>query len=93
MRKVKHNKIRNTGLLFEILLRQVTADILDKRRKNKALDIIKENFNKIKKIFNAINLDQDKDSIISSKKIIDAVFKVLKLKPKINAVNFFLFPI
>jgi hypothetical protein len=46
MRKNKHSKIRNTGLLFEILLRQVTADILDKRKKNKALDIIKENFNK-----------------------------------------------
>ena len=46
MRRNKHSKIRNTGLLFEILLRQVTADILDKRRKNKALDIIKENFNK-----------------------------------------------
>ena len=45
MRKNKHSKIRNTGLLFEILLRQVTADILDKRKKNKALDIIKENFN------------------------------------------------
>ena len=35
---VKHSKIRNTGLLFEILLRQVTADILDKSKKNKALD-------------------------------------------------------
>ena len=46
MQRNKHSKIRNTGLLFEILLRQVTADILDKRRKNKALDIIKENFNK-----------------------------------------------
>ena len=45
MRRNKHSKIRNTGLLFEILLRQVTADILDKRTKNKALDIIKENFN------------------------------------------------
>ena len=46
MQKNKHSKIRNTGLLFEILIRQVTADILDKSQKNKALDIIKENFNK-----------------------------------------------
>ena len=46
MQRNKHSKIRNTGLLFEILLRQVTADILDKNKKNKALDIIKENFNK-----------------------------------------------
>ena len=46
MQKNKHSKVRNTGLLFEILLRQVTADILDKNKKTKALDIIKENFNK-----------------------------------------------
>ena len=45
MRKNKHSKIRNTGLLFEILLRQVTADILDNRQKNRALDIIKQRFN------------------------------------------------
>ena len=29
--KIKHSKIKNTGLLFEILTRQVTADILDGR--------------------------------------------------------------
>lgn len=45
MRKNKHSKIRNTGLLFEILLRQVTADILDNNQKNKALAIIKQKFN------------------------------------------------
>ena len=46
MRKIKskHSKIRNTGLLFEILLRQVTADILDNSKKNKALAIIKQRF-------------------------------------------------
>ena len=38
MQKNKHSKVRNTGLLFEILLRQVTADILDKNKKTKALD-------------------------------------------------------
>lgn len=46
MQKNKHSKVRNTGLLFEILLRQVTADILDKTAQTRALDIIKEKFNK-----------------------------------------------
>ena len=32
MRKVKHNKIRNTGLLFEFLLRQITSDVLTKTK-------------------------------------------------------------
>ena len=45
MHRVKHNKIRNTGLLFEFLLRQITADVLNKKDKSKAADIIKNKFN------------------------------------------------
>ncbi len=44
MRKVKHNKIRNTGLLFEFLLRQITSDVLNKSN-GKAVSIVKEKFN------------------------------------------------
>ena len=44
MRKVKHNKIRNTGLLFEFLLRQITSDVLNKNNGH-AVQIVKEKFN------------------------------------------------
>jgi len=44
MRKVKHNKIRNTGLLYEFLLRQVTLDVLNDNE-SKAVRIIKKRFN------------------------------------------------
>ena len=44
MRKIKHNKIRNTGLLFEFLLRQITSDVLNKNN-GKAVKIVKEKFN------------------------------------------------
>ena len=44
MRKVKHNKIRNTGLLFEFLLRQITSDVLNKDN-GPAVKIVKEKFN------------------------------------------------
>jgi len=44
-KKVKHNKIRNTGLLFEFLLRQTTVDVLSKTKKSDALNIIKKRFN------------------------------------------------
>ena len=43
--KVKHSKIRNTGLLFEFLLRQITADVLNKRDNSKAAHMIKKRFN------------------------------------------------
>ena len=45
MRKLKHNKIRNTGLLYEFLIRQVTADALSKLDNIKGVNIIKQRFN------------------------------------------------
>jgi hypothetical protein len=45
MRKVKHNKIRNTGLLFEFLLRQITSDVLNKDNSN-AVEIVKKDLAK-----------------------------------------------
>ena len=43
--KLKHTKVRNTGLLFEFLLRQITADVLNKEDNPKAAYIIKHRFN------------------------------------------------
>ncbi len=42
--KIKHSKIKNTGLLYEILTRQVTADILD-GRESKSVNLLKKYFN------------------------------------------------
>lgn len=44
-KKVKHSKIRNTGLLFEFLVRQITADVLSREDNSKAIAIIKKRFN------------------------------------------------
>jgi hypothetical protein len=44
--KIKHNKIKNTGLLFESLARQLAADALDDKKSSSASNIIKEFFNK-----------------------------------------------
>jgi len=45
MHKLKHTKIRNTGLLFEFLLRQITSDVLNSDKKSVAVEIIKKRFN------------------------------------------------
>ena len=45
MRNVKHNKLRNTGLLFEFLLRQITSDVLNKVENSSAVKIVKKKFN------------------------------------------------
>ena len=44
-RKVRHSKIKNTGLIFEFLTRQLTADVLSSNQKSKAISIIKKRFN------------------------------------------------
>ena len=44
MAKFKHNKLKNTGMLFEFLLRQVTVDVLNKKKTSKAVQIIKKRF-------------------------------------------------
>ncbi len=46
MSKMKHSKYKNTGMLFELLTRQVTADVLNNVDNSPALKIIKENFKK-----------------------------------------------
>ena len=46
--KIKHSKIKNTGLLFEILTRQVTADILN-NKESKSVSLLKKYFNEKKK--------------------------------------------
>lgn len=42
---IKHNKLRNTGILFELLVRQITADTLS-GSESKAVNILKKYFTK-----------------------------------------------
>ena len=43
-KRIKHSKIRNTGLLFEFLLRQVTVDVLANLKESKSLSILRKYF-------------------------------------------------
>mgnify|MGYP004305309065 CR=1 FL=1 len=43
-KKLKHSKIKNTGILFELLTRQITADVLA-GKDSKAVTIVKKYFN------------------------------------------------
>lgn len=70
--KLKHNKLRNTGLIFELLVRQITTDTLN-NKESKAVDILKKHYNnnqivKEYKIYKAIsdakNLSEAKANIL-----------------------------
>lgn len=43
---VKHNKIKNTAILYELLSRQITVDVLNDTKDSPAVKIFKEFFNK-----------------------------------------------
>jgi len=44
-KRIKHSKYKNTGLIFEFLLRQITSDILNDETDNSAVKLIKKFFN------------------------------------------------
>ncbi len=46
MSYVKHNKIKNTGILYELLSRQITVDVINDTKSPKSVRIFKEFFSK-----------------------------------------------
>ena len=44
MREIKHHKLKYTGILFELLLRQITADILNEGVNSPAVKLLKKYF-------------------------------------------------
>ena len=64
--KIKHSKYKNTGILFELLTRQITSDTISGGN-NKALSILKKYFNsksellKEYKIYNALSTKSYQD--------------------------------
>jgi len=45
MKKIKHSKFKNTGILFELLVRQITFEVLNGDKKENAQKILKEFYN------------------------------------------------
>jgi hypothetical protein len=44
-KKINHSKIKNTGVIFEMLVRQVTADTMSGKKESSAIELIKRYFN------------------------------------------------
>lgn len=57
MKKIKHSKFKNTGFIFELLVRQITAEIISSN-KSVAETILKENFNGKKELSKELKLYQ-----------------------------------
>ena len=44
MKRIKHSKVKNTGLIFELLVRQVASDTMN-NKDSKALRVLKKHYN------------------------------------------------
>lgn len=98
MKKVKHSKFKNTGFLFELLVRQVTSDILSKN-KSVAERILKEYFNSKKELSKELKLyqyllNEKYNSETKAEKFIDTVCEARKrldekklIKEKYNLIK------
>jgi len=56
MNKIKHSKVKNVGILYELLARKLTADVLNDNTKSKAVNIFKEFFGKDTEISKELEL-------------------------------------
>ena len=82
MKKLKHSKVKNTGLIFELLVRQVASDTM-LNKNSKALNILKESFSKNTELSKELklyrSLQEEKFSTeLKSSKFIEAVISARK---------------
>ena len=77
MKKLKHSKFKNTGILFELLIRQITADILDSNESS-ANKLVKKYFaedtdlGKEQRLYQVL-MEETTKSEGSAYKLVDAV--------------------
>ena len=85
----KHSKVKNTGILFELLVRQITTDTLNGVEKSPAIVIIKEYFGKRTTLKTELHLYQTllkekHNTEYRAEKLVDMV---LKERAKLSSTN------
>lgn len=83
MKKLKHSKFKNAGILFELLVRQVTADILNGSEDSKANAILRKYFSeatelgKENRLYRIIMEEKVKDQT-NADRLLESVLKTRK---------------
>jgi hypothetical protein len=82
MKRIKHSKVKNTGLIFELLVRQVASDTMNNKN-SKSLQLIKRHFRpkselaKELKLYRTVSTEKFKTEN-KAEKFVDAVVKARK---------------
>jgi len=83
MKKLKHSKYKNAGILFELLVRQVTADILNGQGDSKANAILRDYFSEStelgreNRLYRIIMEDKTKDQT-SADRLLEQIIRTRK---------------
>jgi len=82
MKKIKHSKFKNTGFIFELLVRQITSEIMSSS-KSVAETILKEHFNAKKELSKELKLyqfliNEKYNSEVKAEKFIDTILDARK---------------
>jgi hypothetical protein len=82
MKKIKHSKFKNTGFIFELLVRQITSEIMS-ANKSVAEKILKEHFNSKKELSKELKLyqyliNEKYNSESKAEKFIDTILEARK---------------
>jgi len=87
-RKLKHSKIKNTGILFELLTRQITADVLG-GKSTKSVGILKKYFNENTELGKELELYKllSEKNYTSEVKANDLLNVVIKQRQKLSNSN------
>jgi len=98
MKRIKHSKFKNTGFIFELLVRQITAEIMSSD-KPVAEKILKEHFNSKKELSKELKLyqyliNEKYNSEAKAEKFIDTICEARKrldesklIKEKYNLIK------
>ena len=86
--KLKHSKIKNTGILFELLTRQITADVLA-GKSTKSVSIVKKYFNENTELGKELELSKllSEKNYTSEVKANDLLNVVIKQRQKLSNSN------
>ncbi len=85
MKRIKHSKVKNTGLVFELLVRQVASDTMN-NRDSKALRIIKKHYNSKSELSKELKLYRTvaEEKFVTESKAEKFVEAVLRARNDIN---------
>ena len=98
MKKIKHSKFKNTGFIFELLVRQITSEIMSSSKSVAEL-ILKEHFNAKKELSKELKLyqfliNEKYNSEVKAERFIDTILDARKqldekklIKEKYNLIK------